>query len=175
MSLVTPDQLPTSKLKQAAASLLASALVVHVFAGMLSVEYALEITLTKISTAIISFMAGVFLIRFRLQEATHDELKAELGGKSPTASMDGSKTPPIFSSNPHVEEFGPFRKSQPPTNLLKNSHTLCMILSLLGFLLALAGLMCFVWAWLPLSARVFTTVCIAFCCIGSGIAIFDAW
>jgi hypothetical protein len=132
--------------------------------------------------AILSFIAAFFLVRFRVHEATHEEVKAELGVTSATSDShkeqpgtdsnenaeNGHGTAdnsvgnfpttaanvPIFSTNPHLEQVGPFSKHEPPIVLLDHCHLLCMFLSMIGFVLAMLGIMCYVWARLPLSARV---------------------
>ena len=79
---------------------------------------------------------------------------------------------PIFSSDPHLEQVGPFRKHEPPIVLLDHCHLLCMMLSGLGFILAMLGIMCFVWARLPLTSRIVTSVFAGFCIALGFAAIF---
>jgi len=76
---------------------------------------------------------------------------------SPAASA-----PPIYSTNPHLVQVGPF-KGQPPTHLLARCHTLCIFLTALGFVLALMGIMCFAWDRLPLSVSVSSSFFMAMC------------
>ncbi len=116
-----------------------------------------------------SFIAAFFLVRFRLDEATHDEIKAELG-ESPKSSQYPDR--PIFSTDPHLEQAGPFRRGSPPILLLENCHTICMLLSIVGFVLAMVGTMCYIWAQLPSSTSIFSTICVAMCCVASVGAIF---
>lgn len=78
-----------------------------------------------------------------------------------------SSEPPIWSSNPHLVQVGPFR-GQPPTHLLGRCHTLCIFLAFLGFVLALMGIVCFAWDRYPTSVSAFTTVCMGFCLIVGG-------
>ncbi len=47
--------------------------------------------------------------------------------------------PKILSSNPHLEEVGPFKRWEPPTHLLDHCHTLCLWLAMMGFSLSFAG------------------------------------
>jgi len=130
-------------IEQAANAGLMGALVVHVFA------------------AIISFLAAFFLIRYKLREATKQELKAE--------EATSTSTPDIFSRNPHLEQVGPFSNGQPPTNLLRRCHSLCMWLAAVGFVLALMGIICFAWALMPTTVSVFSSVCAGVCFV-AGIA-----
>ncbi|KAH8087795.1 hypothetical protein BXZ70DRAFT_533173 [Cristinia sonorae] len=139
-----------TRTEQSANAALAGALVTHVFA------------------AILSFFAAFFLVRYRLKEATREERKVEEG------HANGSEGIHIFSTNPHLEPFGPFRRGQPPTHLLENCHTLCMWLSAVGFVLALAGVVCFTWALLPGSVSIFASTCMGVCLIGGGVAIRNA-
>ena len=59
---------------------------------------------------------------------------------------------PIFSADPRLEAVGPFRRGKPPTHLLESCHTLCMLLSVLGFIMAMVGVLCYGWAMLPRSS-----------------------
>ncbi|THH28910.1 hypothetical protein EUX98_g5292 [Antrodiella citrinella] len=106
ITVPSDDGTPLRPVEQAANAGLAGALVIHVFA------------------AILSFFAAFFLIRYRLREAKREESKVEEG--SPEKSTDSHN---IFSANPHLEPFGPFHRGNPPTHLLENCHTLCMWLS----------------------------------------------
>ncbi|EJF65165.1 hypothetical protein DICSQDRAFT_177821 [Dichomitus squalens LYAD-421 SS1] len=154
---------------QLANATLTGALVMHVFA------------------AILAFLAAFFLIRFKLTAAVREEHKVESGLASGAASGAGvcvgkgaepasgsrnsttSSDPPIWSSNPHLEQVGPFRRGQPPTHLLDHCHSLCMWLSAVGFVLALVGVLAFAWSRLALSGGVFASVCMAVC-LSTGVA-----
>lgn len=164
-------------------------------------------------------MAAFFLVRFRVKEAQHEEVKAELGvvsrqptsqarsgeviGDGTSVNISGKEDPhddkgnsnvesgdtgrdtqqrstpnaifselPIFSTDPHLEQVGPWRKHEPPIALLDHCHLLCMMLSAIGFILAMVGIMCYVWAKLPLSSRVVTSVFGGFCIALGFAAIF---
>ena len=125
-----------------------------------------------VHVAILSFFAAFFLVRYRLKEATRAELKAEEGVKSDSMHSDSHSR--IFTSNPHLEPFGPFRRGQPPTQLLENCHALCMWLAAVGFVLAITGVVCFTWALLPGSVSIFASTCMGICLVGGGFAIRDA-
>ncbi|KAI0743740.1 hypothetical protein C8Q80DRAFT_1272388 [Daedaleopsis nitida] len=159
---------------QIANAALTGALVVHVFA------------------AILSFLAAFFLIRYKLTAAKREERKVESGladsaanahsaDNDPHGSADNnasrrttasSASQPIWSSNPHLEQVGPFRRGLPPTHLLDHCHSLCMWLSVVGFVLALAGVLGFSWSKLSLSGGVFASICIAVCLVTSVAAVF---
>ncbi|PPQ63023.1 hypothetical protein CVT24_005969 [Panaeolus cyanescens] len=82
-------------------------------------------------------------------------------------------TAPIFSTNPHLVQVGPrLWGDQVPTHLLSRFHTLCIALSLLGFVLALMGMLCFAWDRLALSAGVSASIFMAICLVsGLGVLI----
>ena len=84
-------------------------------------------------------------------------------------SAAGSPRRLIYSTNPHLVQVGPFQR-QPPTHLLGRCHTLCVILTALGFVLALMGILCFAWDRLPLSVSVSSSCFMAMCVI-SGVFI----
>ncbi|TFK85343.1 hypothetical protein K466DRAFT_588169 [Polyporus arcularius HHB13444] len=165
------DQTGESAASQLANATLTGALVVHVFA------------------AILSFLAAFFLIRYKLTVAKREERKVESGlagsatnahpgAGSETADANASRTTtassnqPIWSSNPHLEQVGPFRRGQPPTHLLDHLHSVCMWLSIVGFVLALAGVLCFAWSRLALSGGVFASACMAVCLVTGVTAVF---
>lgn len=110
------------------------------------------------------------MVRYRLQEATKQEIKIETGITPESSSPDIKSG--IFSTNPHLVEMGPFRRGGPPTRLLEHLHTLCMWLALVGFALALAGALCYAWARLPRSASIFASVCMAVSWLAALVAFF---
>ena len=136
---------------QAANAALAGALVIHVFA------------------AIISFLAAFFLIRYKLSAAKREERKFEVAVGNGPGTVSSSS---VWSSNPHLEQVGPFRRGQPPTHLLDHCHSLCMGLSAVGFVLAITGVMCFAWSRLPPSSGIFASVCCAACVVSGVAAVF---
>ncbi|KAI0645411.1 hypothetical protein C8Q79DRAFT_1119160 [Trametes meyenii] len=149
-----PDDDPP--IDQIANAALTGALVIHVFA------------------AIISFLAAFSLIRYKLTVAKREERKVETGladaatgrdatrgeraAGAATTSSGSSDVPLIFSSDPHLEQVGPFRRGQPPTHLLDHCHSLCMWMAAVGFVLALVGVLCFAWARLARSGGIFASV-----------------
>ena len=137
---------------QIANAALTGALVMHVFA------------------AILSFLAAFFLIRYKLAVAKQQDVESGMA-ETRQPSMDPGM-PKIFSSNPHLEQVGPFRRGEPPTHLLDHCHTLCMWLAMMGFVLSFAGLICFTWSRLAWSGAIFASGCVIVCFVLSLLAFF---
>jgi hypothetical protein len=68
----------------------------------------------------------------------------------------------IWSTNPRLVQVGPFQRS-PPTELLARCYSLCVILSFVGFVLALTGAILFTWDKLPRSISITTTIATILC------------
>ena len=137
---------------QIANAALTGALIMHVFA------------------AILSFLAAFFLIRYKLAVAKQQDVESGMA-ETRQSSMDPGM-PKIFSSNPHLEQVGPFRRGEPPTHLLDHCHTLCMWLAMMGFVLSFAGLICFTWSRLAWSGAIFASGCVIVCFVLSLLAFF---
>ncbi|RPD57711.1 hypothetical protein L226DRAFT_165071 [Lentinus tigrinus ALCF2SS1-7] len=153
LGITTPDSADSDpRVDQAANATLAGALVVHVFA------------------AIMSFFAAFFLIRYKLSMAKREEHKVQISDNK--GGVDTVSSSSIWSSNPHLKQVGPFRRGQPPTHLLDHLHSLCLGLSATGFILSLVGVMCFVWSRLARSAGAFASVCMGACLISGVAAVF---
>ncbi|TFK87567.1 hypothetical protein K466DRAFT_575761 [Polyporus arcularius HHB13444] len=153
LGITTPDSADSDpRVDQAANAALAGALVVHV------------------SAAIMSFFAAFFLIRYKLSMAKREEHKIEVARHKD--GIDTVSSSSVWSTNPHLEQVGPFRRGQPPTHLLDHLHSLCMWLSATGFVLALVGVMCFVWTRLARSAGAFASGCLAACLVSGVAAVF---
>ena len=85
---------------------------------------------------------------------------------------DSPELPIIWSRNPRLVQVGPFQR-KPPTELLSRCHSLCVLLTFLGFLLAIIGLMSFSWDRLPLSIGIAASVGMGFCLTaGASILVF---
>lgn len=127
-----------------------------------------------------SFLAAFMLIRYKIQEAYHEEEEA-IGARSKVTTSPVSGSPDVEresikslprqatvvrSANPHLVQVGPFRKKL-PLNLLRRIHLLCILLTMVGFVLALVGIMCLTWYRQPLAASVFATACIGFCLVSA--------
>jgi len=153
LQITTPGQGATSTAWEKATNAgFLGALVIHVWA------------------AIISFLAAFFLVRYNLKEAKEEELEVE-GVQSPSehSSRSNSFRLPlkhIWTTSPHLEQVGPFQR-KPPTHLLSRCHSLCIFLSILGFAMALMGILCFGWAQQPTPVSVVATACMAFCFLSS--------
>ena len=144
------------------------------------------ISRASLYVAVLSFLGAFLLIRYKLKEATHEEMVAEglvdsplvfEVGAQPTmrkAANDGTAPstqgpkarngtyavePPIISANPHLEQVGPFRSSV-SSHLLSRAHGLCVFLAAIGFVLAIIGIVCYAWASYPLSISIFTSTCL---------------
>ncbi|KAF8176536.1 hypothetical protein BJ912DRAFT_698070 [Pholiota molesta] len=74
----------------------------------------------------------------------------------------GSTQRPIWSSNPHLVQVGPFQ-NHPPTHLLHRCHALCVALTTIGFVLAIMGILCLAWTRLPLSVSISASCFMALC------------
>jgi len=156
--------------------------------------------------AVLSFLGAFLLIRYKLKEATREEMIAEgmkwfhsplggsvirdveqdlvdLGLQQTHVSNDARSTtnrpvnaaapapernmrngsyavePPIFSSNPHIEQVGPFMWNV-PSHLLSRTHALCVFLAAVGFILAIVGILCYAWASQPRAVSIFASTCL---------------
>ena len=118
--------------------------------------------------AIMSFLAAFFLIRYKLSVAKREERRVEAQAAGATTVSSSS----VWSMNWRLEQVGPFRRGEPPTHLLDHCHSLCMGMAAIGFVLALVGVLCFVWSRLPRSSAYFSSVCMAACIVGGLGALF---
>ena len=148
--------------------------------------------------AVLSFLGAFLLIRYKLKEATREEMIAEgmvnspLAGsvfkdveRHPTGIDPGLQQttnnindatamsapernkrkgsypiePPIISRNPHIEQVGPFMGSV-SSHLLSRTHTLCVCLAAIGFVLAIVGILCYAWASQPKEVSIFASTCL---------------
>jgi len=143
--------------------------------------------------AIISFLGAFYLIRYKLAVAQKGEEEAEIEranspisissiekarGSATSPDTDDLQTNPVsgrvrvkslsqrdlifWTTDPHLVQVGPFQR-QAPTELLARCHSLCLLLSSLGFVLALIGMISFAWDQLPLSASAFASASMGFC------------
>ncbi|KAG1746470.1 hypothetical protein EDB19DRAFT_1826453 [Suillus lakei] len=137
--------------------------------------------------AVLSFLAAFLLIRYKLKEASNEELFAEgkaKGFKITASPVDGSfqtntsenntdtkrglpalqrmgstpAEPPIFVRDPHLEQVG-FWSPTISSHLLSRVHALCILLAGIGFILAIMGIMTYAWALQPKEVSIFATVC----------------
>ena len=183
VGVVTSDVGKQSNLEKASNAAFLGALVLHMSAGTSHRFIPTSLTHLLLS-AITSFLAAFFLVNYRVHEARKEEVKAEgqafvetpldffEAAGDPTLQQPGvfKRRPerlmathekvdaPIWSSNPHLAQVGPF--GQPPTNLLGRCHSLSVFLATVGFVLGVTGIGCFAWSRQSLSTSVFTTICI---------------
>ncbi|KAJ6593459.1 hypothetical protein B0H19DRAFT_1090392 [Mycena capillaripes] len=128
--------------------------------------------------AIISFMGAFFLVRYNLKEAKEEQNEADVSGPAnpPSHSQGRARTEgslfvqPVWTTNPHLEQIGPFQR-KPPTHLLSRCHNLCILLTFIGFGMALLGILAFAWAQNPVSVGVVTSVSTA-ACFGGAVYVF---
>jgi len=90
--------------------------------------------------------------------ARNDTLTHEKG------RTESSRHSPVWSANPQLVTTGPFQR-QPPVNLLSRCHTLCMVTTAVGFILAIIGTLCYAWAGQSTSVAIITSVTIGICLI----------
>ncbi|KAJ6593458.1 hypothetical protein B0H19DRAFT_1090383 [Mycena capillaripes] len=151
---------------QVANSAFLGALVLHSWAG-----------------AIISFMGAFFLVRYNLKEAKKEQNEADVSGpvnppprplgrpRTDESLMEYLKLQPALTTNPLLEQVGPFQR-KPPTHLLSRCHNLCILLTFIGFGMALLGILAFAWAQNPVSVGVVTSVSAAVC-FGGAVYVFS--
>jgi len=150
--------------------------------------------------AVLSFLAAFLLIRYKLKEATKEEYFVEGNGREFTfvaspengslrrdpeiggtprldaqvieledipqtraaedrQRMPSLQEPPIFSKNPHLEQVG-FWSPNISSHLLSRVHGLCITLAAIGFALAIMGIMLYTWALQTTEVSIFATACL---------------
>ena len=132
---------------------LAAALVIHVFA------------------AIFSFLATFFLICCKLSAAKREERNFEAAVANGQGGVGTVSSSSVWLLNSHGEQIGLFRCGL-PTHLLDHCHSSCLGLSAVRFVLAITGIMCFVWLRLLLSRSMFASACCVACVVSGVAAIF---
>ncbi|KAF8911489.1 hypothetical protein CPB84DRAFT_920207 [Gymnopilus junonius] len=176
-SLITPstDGAPSSKTSQATHMGLMGALVMHSNAAIMSfsaffflVRYKLKVASmeeAKTETDKYKQKALVESSTSITLEDVERGLQTKRRGKNWEHETDpvpgmilmnssfNQDSKPIFSSNPHLVQVGPFRGS-PLIHLLGQCHSLCVVLTIIGFILDLMGILCYAWDRLPLSVAV---------------------
>ncbi|KAJ6589893.1 hypothetical protein DFH09DRAFT_1140366 [Mycena vulgaris] len=161
MLQVTTPSTPSSASSQLVNSAFLGALVLHIWA------------------AIISFMGAFFLVRYNLKEAKEEQMEVSLAQTPPvplarpgTQESLGQywRLQPVWTMNPHLEQVGPFQR-KPPIHLLSRCHNLCILLTFVGFGLALLGILAFAWAQNPISVGVVTSAS-TIVCLGGAVWVF---
>ncbi|KAK7036410.1 hypothetical protein VNI00_011607 [Paramarasmius palmivorus] len=153
----------------------------------------LSALIIHLHASFISFVGAFFLVRFKVKEARKQEQKIEgvdpssipqskgsvildMAAKqitdSPKTAFPASPSTPrlnVWSADPQLVQVGPFLR-QPPINLLSRCHFLCILCTVLGFLLALAGVILLAWARHPLTVAITASVFVGLC-LASGFGI----
>ncbi|KAF8439754.1 hypothetical protein L210DRAFT_3480196 [Boletus edulis BED1] len=65
---------------------------------------------------------------------------------------------PVFSADPHIEQVVPCLPHASSHRLLSRTHGLCVFLAVVGFILAIIGILCYAWAFQPASVSIFASV-----------------
>jgi len=149
ISGITPNNpRNTTAVQSAADAGLSGALVIHIFA------------------ALISFLAAFLLIQYQLCEAVVQENQVGHATKLPASGTTTVATEMgVFTADPHLEHRGPFGLPTPPISLLRKCNSLCMWLTAIGAVLALMGVICSTWSTMPESVSIFTSACAGFCVV----------
>ncbi|KAF7315113.1 hypothetical protein MIND_00025600 [Mycena indigotica] len=144
-------------------------------AGQVAAASILAALVLHIWASILSFLGAFFVVRYRLREAKEEQKEIifteapppdpGLPSPLPTSALRSSLVP-VWTSNPHVEEIGPFHL-KPPTHLLSKIHNLCILLTFAGFGLAVLGILAIAWGQSPTSVGVVITVSTAACFVGA--------
>ena len=69
---------------------------------------------------------------------------------------------PVFSANPHIERVASFASNLTSHRVLNRTHTVCVFLAVVGFVLAIIDILCYSWALAPKSVGIFTSACFGF-------------
>ncbi|KAF8520276.1 hypothetical protein BU17DRAFT_47005, partial [Hysterangium stoloniferum] len=139
LSITTPSQGDSSPvIQQISNAGFTSAFVFHSFAAMLS------------------FFAAFVLVRYQVHEAKRETDENERGAEKQQ----------VWSSDPHlvIRRVG-HRRQEPPVNVLHKFHSVCVYITVVGFIMAAIGIICFVWAQQPRSVGIFTSVCVGVCAL----------
>lgn len=119
-------------------------------------------------------MGAFFLVRYNLKEAKQEQKQTGTDNGTTHGAANGNgngaqahpdhpaNLSPIYTTNPHLEEIGPFQM-KPPTHLLGRCHNICILLTFAGFALALLGILTFAWGDNAVSVGVVTSVATAVC------------
>ncbi|KAJ3997790.1 hypothetical protein F5050DRAFT_1351665 [Lentinula boryana] len=110
-----------------------------------------------------------------LDMAAHNITRSPTSPRSPASEGNGTfprekenpppsnrQIPSIWSANPQLVQTGPFQR-QPPINLLSRCHTLCLVTTALGFIMAMIGVVCYAWEGQSTSVAIVTSISICLC------------
>jgi len=147
---------PLSALAQIANAAFLGGLIMHVF------------------SALLAFLASFLLIDYRIHE-TETEFPQDVPSNKEkhhgrhghhgrhVRSVSLTQDIPPRSANPHVVYVGPFKKQQPPLQLLGKCNSLCITLSSTGLLLTFIGACAYAWTASERSVCIFGSICMALC------------
>ena len=125
---------------------------------------------SMIDTAANAALAGALVIH--VFAAKREERKFEAAMPNGQGRVGTVSSSSVWSSISHFEQLGLFRCGQLPTLLLDHFHSPCLGMSAVRFVLAITGIMCFVWLRLLLSRSMFVSACCAACVVSGAAAIF---
>lgn len=100
--------------------------------------------------AMLSFLAGFVLVKFRLEEAKEEEEE-----KIMPHGLSSFQDPVVM-----LQCVG-FR--QPPMDLLESYHWICIVFTMLGCILVASGILCSIWAMQVRNVGIFSSVCMTLC------------
>ena len=172
-------------LASAANAGLTGGLVLHILAGNILMKPHLIATLKRSSSAFISFLAGFFLVRYKIKWAHTERLDMAKKRAATHANYTCDREPNVpplspadicFKTNESISPISassslgrkirkmsghfcvgrldegpclPFHKRQVPTRLLGRFYFMCVVLTLLGFIFSVIGLVCDAYDRLP--------------------------
>ncbi|KAH7910033.1 hypothetical protein BJ138DRAFT_154870 [Hygrophoropsis aurantiaca] len=136
-----------------------------------------------ICASILGYMASFALIKYTIIEASEDDkLGGILSSPSPNPHITNEKASgsPIKTPKHIILECRrPFRSSastsannhkpEPPIALLARCYYTTLVLTALGFMLGLLGILAYIWAGLMMPVGIFSTVCLG---VGLGAALW---
>ncbi|KIJ15540.1 hypothetical protein PAXINDRAFT_11658 [Paxillus involutus ATCC 200175] len=169
----TSDDRNNGALNASNASLL-GALIMHVYAAVLSFLAAFLLIRLKLKEATREELIaeGIKMVSSPLGGSVHvrdverdpNDVDGRTGATNAAPEPQMGRGPfsvelPIISTNPHIEQVGPFM-STISSQLLSRIHTLCVSFAAIGFVLAIAGIICYAWALHPRSVSIFTSICL---------------
>ncbi|KAJ3478956.1 hypothetical protein NLI96_g9396 [Meripilus lineatus] len=90
------------------------------------------------------------------------------GNESPIPIPPPPENDPEYQNDPTPQ---PVSELQSPVNLLTKCHTMSVTLASIGFILALVGILTFVWKALPQDVSIFATASLGVCALAGIIAL----
>lgn len=117
----------------------------------------------------IAFVGAFILVTYKLKEekreGASDLDKEEQKRHAPSSpNAMGNR---IWSTNPRLEQVGSVRQGEPPTILLRHAHNIAILTGFVGFIFAMAGIMCYVWAQQSRFVCIFSSATLGACLLVS--------